>query len=209
MTIYDQIEQGSDEWKELRKGKPTASSFSKIITAAKGELSKSVDGYINKLIAECFCPEWEDWQGNFFTERGKAYEDEAREAFRQFSGHDVRKVGFCLSNDGVSGCSPDSLIYCDGNPVAGLEIKCPAPETHVGYIRAGVLPDDYKQQVHGSLAVTGLSEWHFWSYFPGTQPFHVVVRPDEYTAKLAAALEKFVELYKAEYSAALPKIIKN
>ena len=50
MIILDH-EQGSPEWLAARLGKPSASMFSKLITAT-GKPSSSADGYINQLIAE-------------------------------------------------------------------------------------------------------------------------------------------------------------
>lgn len=207
MKIFPDIKQGSDEWLQLRKGHPTASRFSEIVTAAKGDLSKSSVGYIRELIGETFCPEFEYWVGNKFTERGSEIEPEAREAFAIHTGLTVAQVGFCLSDDGVSGCSPDGLIVSPtGEYIAGVEIKCPTPKVHVEYVMDGVLPDAYKQQVHGSMVVTGLNEWHFWSYFPGMNHFHLVVKRDEYTEKLAASLARFVEEYKSTYAAVVPKL---
>lgn len=209
MKVFYDIEQGSDEWKKIRKGKPTASEFSNIITAAKGELSKSAGPYINKLIGECFCPDWEEWEGNRYMDRGKIFEPEALDAFGAETGFKLSYPGFCLADDGVCGCSPDALVVNDTDPTryaGGVEIKCPIPSTHVGYVRAGVLPDDYKQQVHGSMAVTGLNEWHFWSYFPGMRHLHVVVKRDDYTKKLEESLAKFVEQFKAAYAEAFPKL---
>lgn len=206
MKVYRDIEQGSDEWKAIRKGKPTASSFSNIITAAKGELSTSAGVYIRELISQSFCPDWEDWQGNKFTERGKEFEDEAREAFVVETGLEIERVGFCVADDGVCGCSPDSLIIFGSQYVAGLEIKCPSPKVHVGYVLDGGLPDDYKQQVHGSMAVTGLEEWHFWSYFPGMRHHHYLVKHDDYTNNLADALQTFIAEYKKAYAEAYPKL---
>jgi hypothetical protein len=94
----------------------------------------------------------------------------------------------------------------NGQHVAGVEIKCPAPKAHVNYVLDGVLPAIYTPQVHGSMVITGLSTWHFFSYFPGLQPLHVVVKRDSYTEKLAAALKDFVALYKREMEAAIPKL---
>lgn len=206
MKIFRDLIQGSDEWKAVRKGKPTASRFSDIITAAKGELSKSATGYIRELIGECYCPDWEPWHGNQFMDRGKELEPEARECFIAEIMLDVREVGFVLGPDGICGCSPDGLIYENGIPVSGVEIKCPIPKTHVGYIMDGGLPDDYKQQVHGSLAITGLNEWHFWSYFPGMRPHHVIVHRDEYTAKVESALKEFVAKYREAMEVANQKV---
>lgn len=209
MKVFADLIQGTDEWLRIRKGHPTASRFSDIITAAKGDLSKSASGYIRELIGECFCPEFQYFAGNKFTERGKELEPEARNAFAVEAGLVVEQVGFCLSDDGVSGCSPDGLIRADtqaGPYLAGVEIKCPTPKIHVGYVLDGVLPDEYKQQVHGSMAVTGLNEWHFWSYFPGMRHFHLVVKRDEYTEKLAQSLALFVNEYKAAHAIAIPRL---
>lgn len=206
MKVFADLVQGTDEWKQIRKGHPSASRFSEIITAAEGRLSKSSVGYIRELIGECFCPDFEYFTGNRFTERGKELEPEAREAFAVETGLTVSQVGFCLSDDGVSGCSPDGLISVDGQYVAGVEIKCKTPKVHVGYVLDGVLPDEFKQQVHGSMAVTGLNEWHFWSYFPGMRHLHLIVKRDEYTEKLAQSLALFVEQYKAAHAIAIPRL---
>jgi putative phage-type endonuclease len=202
MKIYRDIIQGSDEWLAIRKGRPTASRFSEIITAT-GLPSKSSEPYIRELIAECFCPDFASWGGNSATERGVELEPEAREAFAKHTGLTLEQVGFVISDDGVCGCSPDSLVV--GNQ-AGVEIKCPAPKAHVSYVLDGVLPDTYKQQVHGSMAITGLSEWHFWSYFPGLRPLHVIVKRDDYTAKLEDTLRSFVTRYKTAMELAVPKL---
>lgn len=209
MRVFTDLIQGSDEWKAVRKGKPTASRFSDIITAKTGELSKSATGYIRELIGECYCPDWEPWQGNQFMERGKELEPIARAKFIEEIGHGVEEVGFVLSRDGVCGCSPDGLIYDleAQSYVAGVEIKCPIPKTHIGYIMDGGLPDEYKQQVHGSMAVTGLSHWHFYSYFPGMKSHHVIVKRDDYTAKVESALNTFVQQYR-EAMAIADKLVK-
>ncbi len=205
MTIYKDITQGTEEWAAIRKGRPTASRFDEIVTAG-GAISKSSNAYIRELIAECFCPDFSAWVGNVYTDRGQQLEPEAREAFAKHSGLIVNQVGFVISSDGVCGCSPDSLIMKDGVPVAGLEIKSPAPKAHVSYVLDGVLPSQYAAQVHGSMVVTGLNEWHFWSYFPGMKPFHIVAKRDDYTAKIEAALKDFVAKYKEAMDAAIPKL---
>jgi len=203
MKVYKDIIQGTPEWTLLRKGRPSASRFSEIITPS-GKPSKSSASYIRELIAETFAPDYEQWAGNKFTAAGTALEPEAREAFAKHTGLTLEQVGFCLADDGVCGCSPDSLILSGAEYTAGLEIKCKSPSVHTDYVLDGVLPADVMAQVHGGLAVTGLSEWHFWSYFPGIKPFHVVVTPNDFTAKLGDALAIFVKDYKAEYERALP-----
>jgi len=205
MRVILELEQGTPEWLQARCGRPTASRFSDIITAAKGDLSKSAKGYIRELIGQTFCPEWSYIFKSADMQRGNDLEPEARESFAKATGLTVAQVGFCIRDDGITGCSPDGLITdAAGEYMAGLEIKCPSPKVHIGYVLDGGLPDDYKQQVHGSMAVTGLTEWHFWSYFPGMKPHHVIVHWDDYTEKLAASLDAFVADYKAARYLALP-----
>lgn len=210
MKVIKELQQGTSEWLQARCGRPTASRFSDIITAAKGDLSKSAKGYIRELIGQTFCPEWEYGFKTKEMQRGNDLEPEARRAFCEATGLTVEEVGFCIRDDGISGCSPDGLIVdSEGVYMAGLEIKCPSPKTHIEYVMDGGLPDTYRQQVHGCMAVTGLTEWHFWSYFPGMKPHHVVVHWDDYTEKLASSLDQFVADYKEARAIALPKLQIN
>ena len=200
MKIHKGFLQGSEQWFELRRGRATASNFKKIITPAKGEYSKQAASYMRDLLVECFTPDYAKFLGNFYTERGIELEPDARKAFEEHTGLVTEQVAFVTSErwQHVVGCSPDSLIKnAAGEYVAGLELKCPSPFTHAEYIEEGVLPDEYKAQVHGSMAVTGLDEWHFFSYFPGLAPFHLVVTRDAYTDKLTEALDRFVIEYGA------------
>lgn len=203
MKVIKDLIQGSPEWLLFRKARPSASRFSEIITPT-GKPSKSAKGYARELIAEAFAPDYEQWAGNRYTQAGQVLEPEARELFTKTTGHQIEQVGFCLSDDNVSGCSPDSLVVSGGIYVAGLEVKCPAPHTHIDWVADGVLPSCHVAQVHGGLAITGLSHWHFWSYFPGLKPFHVVVTPNEFTEQLKAAIAEFLVYYQSEYNRLKP-----
>lgn len=208
MTIHPQTEQFSEAWFEARKGRPTASRFSDFITPARCDLSKSATNFALELIAECFFPQHAAFFGTPWTERGVDLEAEARAAFSAHTGLLIEQVGFVTRNDGVVGCSPDGLIpESGGGYESGLELKCPAPKTHVRYVYEGVLPDEYKLQVHGSMAVTGLDRWHFFSYAPGVQPFHLVVNRDAYTEKLSATLDEFLLLYADLREKMIPRLM--
>lgn len=196
MIVKEQMQQGSEEWFAVRRGRPTASNFKRIITPKTGELSASRIAYIDELIAECFFPDHVEFEGNRWTDRGNELEPIARDSFEAITGADVAEVGFCVRSDELVGCSPDGLIRdADGEYIAGLEIKCPTPKTHVKYVRKGELPDEYKTQVHGGMAVTGLDTWHFFSFAPGVQPLWLIVERDDYTEKLSQALDSFIIEY--------------
>ena len=210
MKVINDLDQGTPEWLAARVGRPTASRFADIITAAKGDLSKSAGGYIRELIGQTFCPDWQYFPKNAAMQRGNDLEPEARQAFIDATGYTVAQVGFCIRDDGVSGCSPDGLITdAEGVYMAGLEIKCPSPKKFIEWVDEDVLPDEHKIQVHGSMAVTGLTEWHFFAYFPGMKPFHKLVQWSDYTDKLCASLDLFVIDYKNSRERLLPRLKLN
>lgn len=214
MIILPDHQQGSEAWFNVRRGRPTASRFGDIITPAKGEYSKSAIRYMHEIIASRFITDTDDASGFFgtrWTDRGTELEPEARAAFSAHTGLEVTQVGFCVrevnGQDGLAGCSPDGLIPDNEamEYVAGLEIKCPLPKEHVATVAGGKLPDDHKPQVHGSMVITGLPRWHFWSYCPGLRPFHCIVERDDFTDKVEAALDRFT----IEYAALRDQILPN
>lgn len=182
-------EQYSDEWWSARRGLPTASQFGRIV-GKTGKLLSGADTYIHELVAEGLLPDsgTEMFQSDAMA-NGSETEDEARRWYDFRNAADSKTVGLCLSGCGRYGASPDALVGRDGL----LEIKCPLPKTHIGYLASGKLPDVYKAQVHGELLVTGREWADFMSYHPDLPPMVVRVEPDAYTIKLADALDQFCE----------------
>ena len=183
--------QYSSSWWAARRGLPTSSNFGKIITPAKGELSKQAEGYACELVAQLYDPyygEVEDYQ-SAAMKNGTILEPEAR-AFYEFERNaEVNEVGLCVSDCGRYGGSPDGLIGDDGC----LEIKSVEGKTQIGYLEKGVLPTAHKVQCHGHLVVTGREWCDFFSYSPGLPPFLVRVFPDGYTYKVKSSVENFCD----------------
>jgi hypothetical protein len=48
----------------------------------------------------------------------------------------------------------------------GLEIKCPKTTTHLGYKIAGVVPEEYRDQMLWNMACAERKWWDFISYDP-------------------------------------------
>lgn len=193
MQRYD-FDQYSMQWWSVRRGVPTSSCFDRIVTPAKGELSKQADGYIHQLIADQYDPEYGvvDDYVTAAMRNGTIMEPEARNYYAFERGMDVEQVGFCMDDDGRFGCSPDGMVGDDGL----LELKCPQPHTQVAYLLANQLPQAYKPQVHGQLVVTGRKWVDFMSYSPGFPILLIRVEPDEYTDKLRVALDEFWQKYQ-------------
>lgn len=204
MIILDH-EQGSDEWFASRLGRPSASMFSKLITSA-GKPSTSADKYINELIAERLNGVRVPIYVNEHMERGTRLEPEAREHYEFITEQKVTEYGFILDDSEEFGCSPDGLIVNSVTPNffcgsyyrnhGGLEIKCPADSTMIGYHRDNKsFITKYKQQIMGCMMITGAKWWDLMAYSE-TLP-HLLIRverDEEYIEKLAAEIDKAVTI---------------
>lgn len=203
MKIWPAMEQRSEAWFRARAGRLTASKFHRLLTPTGKDYAQWRD-----LAIEMCCsrirPDEIAWEGNYHTDRGEALEPEARNEFGNIMKLEVEQVGFILHDNELVGCSPDGMIKIRGEYAAGVEFKCPLSKNHAIYLLNGVLPDAYKAQVHGSMVVTGLPYWYFMSYCPGLKPFILRVERDEYTDKLADAIERFIIYYGDIYRRIMP-----
>jgi hypothetical protein len=198
MKVFD-FPQKSPAWFEARRGLPTASRFDSILTPKTGKPAAAQETLINALIAESIVPPDSGFLRPQFIseemEQGIKLEAEARCAFElEHAKLPVTEAGFILHDSGTFGASPDALV----GEIGGCEIKCPLASTLVGYIRAGVLPDAYKCQVHGSMIVTGRSTWSFFGYSRNLPPFHLQIKRDQFTDLLEREITAFVIRYNIE-----------
>lgn len=199
MKLID-VKQNSTEWLQARCGVFTASEFDNLVTPEfKPRSGETRMKYIYKKVAEKVMGYPALTGSSFAMDQGSVMEGEALPWFEFTEGIPVTKVGFCTSDDGAIGCSPDGLIGDDG----GIECKCPDAHTHVAYLIAGAVPKDYLAQVHGSMLVTGRPWWIFLSYNRFFPPLMVkVLRDEEIIAKLSAALDAA----KTDFTHALTRI---
>lgn len=188
------VQQRSESWYAARRGLPTCSRFSSILTAAKELPSSAQDTLIAELISESILPPEQGVIRPMTDEmrEGMVLEGEARCAYElNFSPSPVTEVGFLIHESGLYGGSPDGLVREDG----GVEIKCVSGPVQVKYILGGVIPLEYRLQVAGYLAVTGRNWWSFFSYCRNLPPFHVVMTRGPLVAKLEAELINFCARY--------------
>ena len=174
--IVHNMEQGTPEWFEARKGIPTASRFKDIWTST-GKSSASQGKYVNELIAETLANKpLENFTSDWMS-RGTELEPEARTYYELETGKSVREVGFAVMDihGGKIGGSPDGLTED-----AGIEIKCPSPAKHVEYLRGKKCPSEYYPQVQGLIYIFDVQEWDFMSYHPDMdKQLIITVKRDE------------------------------
>lgn len=200
MKVLD-LEQRTPEWHAARCGIPTASGFKQIVTST-GKRSTSREKYLYELAADKLGAIPEETYQSFAMQRGTLLESEARGLY-EFANESVQEVGFCLSDCGRWGCSPDGFV----NDKGGIEIKCPLKHTHVEYMLKceEEMPIEYFQQVQGALLVTGREWWDFISYCPGLPPVIIREYPEPVFQRL---LKQELEAFCSDLEETVNKLSK-
>lgn len=188
MIILD-CEQGTPEWFNGKRGRPSASGFKKIVTT-KGDRSKTRNEYLYKLAGEIVTGESAECYSNGNMDRGVEREIESRQLYEIVNSVKVEQVGFCYFDEKKEfGCSPDGLIGEDG----GFETKDAAPHIHIDRLENGWAKSQHFQQVQGCLYVTGRKWWDLVSYSRGFEPLIVRFERDEQFIKtLAIEIRMFI-----------------
>lgn len=180
--------QGTREWRDARSRILTASNFDQVLTPTKLAMAAGADLLARRIACARVFGVYEDSVQTWAMQRGTELEPEAVLEYEEQTGRECLRVGLCLTDDGLFGASPDSLVDDDG----GLEIKCPTLDTHLEYLDTQAVPTKYRLQVQGALWVTGRAWWDFFSYYPGLPPLLVRVEPDPVVfAAFDEALPKF------------------
>jgi len=179
--------QGSEEWHFARLGIPTASQFSRILTPAKREYAKGAETYMHELLAEWLTGIPFGSESSGFMERGIDQEAKAVEYYEFERNVTVSRVGVCLRDDKLVGCSPDFLEGDD----SGGEVKVPSAKNHIANLLNGT--EDHFAQVQGNMWIAERKKWNLISYH-STLPKLIVpiTRDDAYLLALDKAMTRFL-----------------
>lgn len=188
--------QGSPEWWRIRMGRPTSSQFSRLVTPAKWQPAAGSSSYLYELLGEILGERKAEFAGSPDIERGNRMEAEARRWLAMEIGEDIAEVGFCMSDCGRFGGSPDGLTPTK----IPIEIKAPALRTYFAwkdeYLKSGAIPSEHIAQVHGHMIVTGAD--HCWFCFypehPSVNAIAARIERDEKTEKLEEIVRDFCGL---------------
>lgn len=183
----EEYPQGSQEWFDLHRGVPSASSFSDVMAGGAGKVR---DLYMRKLAGEIISGIPRENYKNGAMDRGNAMEDELRNLFAMLENVDPMPVGFIKRTEsfGAIGCSPDSLIGTDG----GIEIKSAAPHVLIEILESDKIPTEHLLQIQGSMLVTDRQWWWLAIGYRGMPMFRRRIKRDETTiARLRIGLEQF------------------
>lgn len=178
LHVYNDIEQGTEEWHAVRRGIVTASVVGQLITTstlkpAHNDTSRALTA---TLVAERITGRTEDTRMNDDMWRGVFNEPLARDKYAEHYAP-VEEVGFMVrtGDDWTLGFSPDGLVGDDGL----IEIKSPRGKTHLKTILSDEVPPYYMPQLQGGLLVSGRKWIDFISYSGGMPMFVKRVHPDK------------------------------
>ncbi len=193
MIITD-IVQGSEEWRQLRLGKVTASRVADIIAKTKTGYSTSRANYLTELVLERVTGSPADRYQNDAMRQGTELEPIARAAYEFETDAVVEQIAFATHPSlPMCGASPDGLVGTDGL----LEIKAPQAAAHLDTVLTETVPAKYVTQIQWQLACLE-RQWCDYVSFNPLFPVSVrlfikrIHRNDEFIAELESEVLKFL-----------------
>lgn len=193
------IEQGTEEWKQLRLGKVTASRIADVTAKIKSGWGASRANYMAELLVERLTGIPADCYINDAMRWGTEQEPLARSSYEFLRDCTVDPVGFVAHPTiPMSGASPDGLIGEDGL----VEIKCPNTATHIETLQGATVPAKYMGQIQWQLACTGRA-WCDWVSFDPRMPaaMQLFVQRVDRDDKFISEIEKTVSDFLSELDA--------
>lgn len=187
--------QQDGNWWNDRLGKLTGSRMSAAMNFLKsGKESSERENLRYEIVAERITNTFADKYITSDMQWGTDQEASAKQAFEKLANMTVTDVGF-IDHPTIPFCgvSPDGFTS-DG---CLIEIKAPKTKTHMKYIAAQAIPEEYKPQMILQAAVTGKDVW-FVSYDPrmgeGKELFIKKFKPTPEEIKtVEAAAEAFLQ----------------
>jgi putative phage-type endonuclease len=158
------MQQGTEEWKQARVGKATASRISDVVARLKnGSWGASRANYKAELVAERLTGIPQEGYQSAAMKWGIEQEAEARRLYEFLREVEVSEVGF-IDHPSIpmSGASPDGLV--PGNGL--IECKCPLTATHIDTLLHDTVDGAYVTQMMWQMACTGAQWCDFVSYDP-------------------------------------------
>ena len=199
MKNHKHIEQGTDEWHQLRKGKITGTTLKSIMGTPRARQEA-----LYELVSQRLKLGLDDDEENAM-QRGVRLESEAASAFEFETELETERTGFSQSEDNpFIANSPDRWIK-DANGVdltEGVEIKCPEGKNYVKIWLTNKIPDDYYWQMIQYFVVNEkLLKMHFVAFNPDipAHPLHII-------EMLRRDVEKDIETARSEQDKFLKEV---
>jgi putative phage-type endonuclease len=189
------MQQGSEEWKQARCGRVTASRVHDIVAVTRsGGFTAGRKNYLSALVWERLTGKPAPTYQSAAMAYGTECEPEARFAYALKQGVEIEEVGFIAHPTiEMAGASPDGLVGKDGL----VEIKCPQSSAHLDRWLGVKIDPTYLDQMMFQMAVTGRQWCDFVSFHrdpPEEMQLHItrIMRDDKAIAALDIEVERFL-----------------
>lgn len=203
--LFD-VQQGSEEWLQLRRGKVTGTGAHTVMVGKQGK-----ETYMLEKLAEIVSTSNTGFISTPSMERGKALEEYAAKAYElaTFETRILKECGAIIHpiiRDFM--VSPDRLLYQDDELIKGIEIKCFEWKHHLGIVtkikeNPSIHPVDfidknYYTQIQSCMSCSGLSEWDLVLYNPDFSISNLdyfeftIKRDNNYIKIIEDSVEKFI-----------------
>lgn len=191
LRIFDDIEQGTPEWLEMRRGIVTASYVGHFLTGGgAASRSKTAENAMLTIIAERLTGRMEHIPTTRDMERGTWNEPFARDLYAEHFGVEVEQTGFMTEDKWgfTIGYSPDGLVGDDGL----IECKSRRQQRQVATILDGKVPAENMAQIQCGLLVSGRAWCDYISFSEGCPLFVTRVTPEEHwQTSILTAVQQF------------------
>jgi hypothetical protein len=125
MIEFHEVEQRTEEWRELRIGKITGTRLKDVFKSNNLTL-------VDELISERLTGRVDEIYVNEAMQRGIDLEPLGFEAYTEKTGEHCHEIGFVTNSKYPEcGLSPDGFVSNNG----AIELKCPSSKKHIEYIR--------------------------------------------------------------------------
>ena len=204
IAYHFNINQGTPEWHDLRRGVLTSTAIKTLITPT-GKLADNdkTRAHVYEVAAQRITGRTEDNYMSFDMMRGHTDEILARELYARHYAP-VIECGFITSDKlgFMVGYSPDGLVGEDGI----IEIKSAKAKIQVQHMTDGVIPLEHYAQVQTGLWVTGRKWCDFISYSNGMKMMVVRVESDLAYHEL---IEQAAKLFEAKVAEVITSYVAN
>jgi hypothetical protein len=183
LEIVRDIDQGTDAWRKIRAGIPTASEFSSVLAKGEGKVRRA---YMLRLAGEILTGEPAETYESAEMVRGREMERTALETYAFTQDCTLDRVAFV--RNGPKGCSPDALVDINGM----AEAKSNKPSVLIEHILRDKFPASHVAQCQGALWVAEREWIDIVLYWPAMPVFvKRAYRDEPYIATLAEEVDRF------------------
>ena len=162
--IFHDVQQNSEEWFELRRGKVTTSKFGLFMANYGKAFGDPAKRYAFKLAKEQVTGVREDEESysNNNMENGHLYEPIAQDSYMEQTFYEIENGGFCQHSEYENvGGSPDGRIPLFNG---GNEVKSVLSWTQRNTIKRNSFDPAYKWQLLGNMWLCEMDWIDFVSY---------------------------------------------